>query len=694
MELTTVKKQFGDHELIIETGKMAKQADGSVVLKYAGNVMLVTACMSDEPLENPSFFPLTVNYNEKYYAAGKIPGGYLKRESKPSDEATLIARMIDRPIRPLFPKNFFNEIQIVPTTLSADMEYSVMGVLGIVGASAALSISRIPVIEAIGGVRVIYLDGIYKANPKLSEIEKSSLDIMVAGTREGITMVEGGAREVPEEVLIGALEYAHKFIIESIELIEELTSIIKPEKYVVEEATPLLDEETARKIREYAFPLIKQHNLDADKKRRSNNIKEAGKQALENCGIDKENEAYGEAKQLLEDLETEIVRSQIIDEGVRADGRDHKTIRDITIDLDLYENLHGSALFTRGQTQSLGIVTLGTVKDVKYIDGIETKETETSNFMLHYNFPSFSVGEVRRMGPPGRREIGHGYLAKRAIDGLLPSEDDFPYTIRMVSEVLESNGSSSMASVCSASLAMMAAGVPITAHVAGIAMGMVWDKEKGKYVVLSDIQGLEDHLGDMDFKVAGTEKGITAFQMDVKTMGITREIMETALNQAREGRLHILSIMDKAISKARPEVAPSAPKIKLINVPEDGIGLVIGAGGKVIRRIMATTGVDISIEDDGRTLVSSTNVEMLDKAIDIIRHIVYGFDKNEEIDGVVTRIEDYGAFVELVPGATGLLHRSRMKERIPVKDKYKIGDVVRVRYEGMDDKKRIVISEV
>lgn len=693
MSFITVSKKIGDEVVTIETGKMAKQADGAVVVKYGGNAVLVTACMSDDPLENAGFFPLTVIYNEKYYAAGKIPGGYLKRESRPSDGATLTARMIDRPIRPLFPKGFYHEIQIMATTLAADQKYT-LGTFGMIGASASLAISRIPFAGPIGGVRVVYIDGGYKVNPTIEEIKNSEIDIMVAGTREGITMVEGGAFEASEELMLGALDAAYKYILEVIDLIDELVAKANPEKFDFQPAEALLSDELKKKIYDFAYPKLKEASVDADKHRRSTNIKNIRKETAELLEITKEDDFYGEFKEYYEEIEVDIVRSQIIEEGKRPDGRASADIRDISVEVDLYNQLHGSALFTRGQTQSLGVVTLGSSRDVQYIDGIESKESQTSRFMLHYNFPPFSVGEVRRIGAPGRREIGHGYLAKRAIEGVLPTQEQFPYTLRVVSEVLESNGSSSMASVCSASLSLMAAGVPLKGAVSGIAMGLIWDKEKGKHVVLSDIQGLEDHFGDMDFKVAGTQKGITAFQMDVKTIGISKEIMKEALMQAQGGRMHILDKMNEVITESRSEVAECAPKVRITHVPENSIGAVIGGGGKTIKKIMAMTETEIAIEDDGSVMISSINGEGLEKALFIVDHIGNGFSRGEEIDGEVVRIEDYGAFVELVPGESGLLHRSKLSSKAPVKDQFKVGDIVRVKYEGRDERKRITISQV
>ncbi len=689
-----VKKQIGDLELVIETGRMAKQADGSVLVNYGGNSILVTACAAPEAMEGTDFFPLTVNYIEKFYAAGKIPGGYLKREGRPSDNAILVSRLIDRPIRPLFPKNYFNEVQIFATTFANDQTYE-STILGVIGASAALSISSIPFMEPAGGVRIIYLDGQYKVFPRLDEMEKAELDIVVAGTREGIIMVEGGAKEVSEEVLQKALDIAHETIKQEIDLIEELVKIIKPVKTEFVPAPSKVDESLRKQIHDYALPLIKKASLNADKHARSKDLKEVNASILEHFSIDKEHEAYGELKEYMHDLEQEVVRTQILDEKTRADGRKPDQIREIEIELDLFKATHGSALFTRGQTQSLGIVTLGTPSDVKYIDSIESKESQTKKFMLHYNFPPFSVGEVKRAGVVSRREIGHGHLAERAIQGILPKdEEQFPYILRIVSEVLESNGSSSMATVCSGSLALMAAGVPVTGAVAGIAMGLVWDKAQGKYQILSDIQGLEDHLGDMDFKVAGTSKGITAFQMDVKQIGITKEMMKEALTQANTGRMYILDKMNAVISEPRSEVADSAPKMRSMNINPENIGAVIGSGGKVIKKLMADFNVDIAVEDDGKVSISASEITNIQKALEAVGHIANGFADGEAVSGPVVRLEDYGVFVEVGPGMTGLLHVSSIPGHVTVKDMFQMGQIVEARVKPSQEPGKISLTQL
>jgi polyribonucleotide nucleotidyltransferase len=688
----TVKGKVGNKEIVLETGKMAKQADGAVLVKSGGNAVLVTACMSKEVPEGIDFFPLTVHYQEKFYAAGKIPGGYFKREGKPSEKEILVSRLIDRPIRPLFPENFYNEVQIIASTLSADQVYST-DVLGIVGASAALSISPIPFLEPIGGVRIAYTkDGQYLVNPSMKEVEEALLDIVVGGTKEGLTMVEGGAHEVSKDILLEALRIAHVHIKEEIALIEQLVDLVKPQKIALEEPAKLLSEEIRSQIKEYVWKPMREAAYTLDKKARAEAVDSVKKATLEKFGITEEHEGYKEAKMLLDDIEVAVIRETILKERIRPDGRKPDEIRPITIEVDLLENVHGSALFTRGQTQSLGIVTLGSTSDVQYVDSME--EEESKRFMLHYNFPPFSTGEVKRSLAPSRREIGHGHLAYRAVEPVLPSEEEFPYTIRVVSEILESNGSSSMATVCSSSLALMATGVPIRKPVAGIAMGLVWDKSTGEYCILSDIQGLEDHFGDMDFKVAGTRDGITAFQMDVKTIGLTQKMMEEALNQALAGQAYILSKMNEVISAPREKLSANAPKIKVIYIPESTIGQVIGTGGRVIKRIMEETQTTISIEDDGRVAICGKKDEDIERALYIVNHIVNGFEKGEKVQGKVIRIEDYGVFLELIPGESALLHRSNMKEKKPVRSAYTMGQVIEAVVMDIDEKHRIVLKEL
>ncbi|SFB70833.1 polyribonucleotide nucleotidyltransferase [Brevinema andersonii] len=689
-DVKTVSRKIGDQEITLETGKLARQAGGSVLVRYAGNAMLVTACASPEPIEG-DFFPLTVHFQEKFYAVGRIPGGFFRREAKPSDNATLMARQIDRPIRPLFPKGFRNEVQIIVTLLSSDMTYTTEA-MGIIGAVAALAISPIPLDELAGGVKIIWSpDFGYKINPSLADIESSHLDLLVGGTKEGICMVEGGGSEVSEDIILEALRLAHEAILEEISMIEELTALINPQKMEIMETASFFSETRLSEIRTFAYDKIKAVSNDNDKNRRSSNIKAVFQQVSEHFGIDKDHEAYKELKNIFEDVEVEIIRHQIVVEKIRTDGRKLTEIRPIEIELDIFPGLHGSALFTRGQTQSLGIVTLGMPKDEMLIDSVESSQVFTKRFMLHYNFPPFSVGEVKRLGGLSRREIGHGHLAERALIPVLPAYEKFPYTIRFVSEITESNGSSSMASVCSGSLAMMASGVPLKSAVAGIAMGLVWDKKTNNYTILSDIQGLEDHHGDMDFKVAGTRDGITAIQMDLKTAGLPADIMKIALSQAKEGRMHILDIMEKSIAKPRFEVSESAPKLFKVSINPEQIGNVIGSGGRVIKKIMSDFGTEINIEDNGDVVISAQNLGNIQATADMIRKLTEGFKEDEEITGIVTRKEAFGVFVEVLPGIQALLHTSKMKDN---KDHIQIGEKITVFFKNIDDKKRINIYQI
>jgi polyribonucleotide nucleotidyltransferase len=691
MSLVNVSRQIGSKVITIETGKLAKLADGAVVVKEGKNTVLVTACMSKEIPQGIDFFPLTVNYIEKFYAVGKIPGGYFKREGKPSEKEILVSRLIDRPIRPLFPENFYNEVQVIATTLSADQVQST-DILGIIGASAALAISPIPFLEPAGGVRIVYKDGGYIINPSLEEVENSELDIVAAGTKGGLTMVEGGAKQADRTILLNALEIAQKAINDEIDMINELVALVKPEKIALEDPKIVLTPELKKEIKDFAWPLLEKEAVNADKKDRSKKLKAAYQAVLDKFSITAESENLHEAKKYLEEIEIEIIRKNIIEKDIRPDGRKSTEIRQITVELDILDNVHGSALFTRGQTQSLGVVTLGSSSDVQYTDSLE--ENEPRRFMLHYNFPSFSTGEVKKNMGLSRREVGHGHLARRAIEAILPDEKTFPYTIRLVSEVLESNGSSSMATVCSSALALMATGVPIIKPVAGIAMGLIWDKDGGKYKILSDIQGLEDHFGDMDFKVAGTTDGITGFQMDVKTIGITKEMMAEAIEQAWAGKEFILSKMNAVIDTPRTALSPNAPKIRTIQIPETEIGSVIGGGGRVIKKIMAETDVSISIEDNGQVMITSKDEANIEKAVYIVEHIVNGFKKGDILEGTVSRIEDYGVFVELIPGQSGLVHKSNFATRKNPRDAFKMGDKFKVKVIDIDEKKRLALAEL
>ncbi|MGL5255160.1 MAG: polyribonucleotide nucleotidyltransferase [Brevinema sp.] len=689
-DVKQVRRKIGEQEIILETGRIARQAAGSVVIYYGGNAMLVTACAAPDPTDG-DFFPLTVHFQEKFYAVGRIPGGFFRREAKPSDNATLMARQIDRPIRPLFAPGFKNEVQVIATLISSDMIYTTEG-MGIVGAAAALAISNIPITEYAGGVKVAWSPEFgYKINPTLVDLENSKLDLLVGGTKEGICMVEGGGNEVAEEVVLEALRIAQEAILEEIAMIEELVALIKPEKMLVEEKPSFFSDEQRKEIYDSAYQAIKAVSNDNDKHRRSKNIKEACAAIFEKFGVDKEHEAYKEMAHLLEDVEVEIIRHQIVVEKVRTDGRQLTEIRPITIELDVFGGLHGSVLFTRGQTQSLGVVTLGMPKDEMLVDSVESSDVFTKRFMLHYNFPPFSVGEVKRLGGLSRREIGHGHLAERALIPVLPDYEKFPYTIRLVSEITESNGSSSMASVCSGSLSMMVAGVPLKAPVAGIAMGLVWDKNTKDYTILSDIQGLEDHHGDMDFKVAGTANGITAIQMDLKTTGLPEEIMKKALAQAKDGRMFILNKMSSSIDTPRDEVATSAPKLHKISIEPDMIGTVIGSGGRTIKKIMSEYGTDINIEDNGDVVIAGKDQTMIEATAEMIRKLTTGFREDEEITGPVTRVEAFGVFVEVLPGQQALLHKSRASSDLST---VKVGDQITVFFKNLDERKRFNVYQI
>ncbi|MGL4676307.1 MAG: polyribonucleotide nucleotidyltransferase [Brevinema sp.] len=686
----TISRKIGEHEISLETGKIARQAGGGVVVRYAGNAMLVTACIAPEP-SNGDFFPLTVHFQEKFYSVGRIPGGFFRREAKPSDNATLMARQIDRPIRPLFPEGFNNEVQIIVTLIDADLKYSTEA-LGILGAVVALAISPIPLQEYAGGVKVVWHPNWgYKINPSIKDIEESHLDMLVGGTKEGVCMVEGGASEVSEEIVLEALRIAQEAILEEIDMIEEFVRMINPEKIALKLKESLFTEEQTKEFKNFAYDKIKAVSNDNDKHRRSTNIKAVFTETFSHFMIDQDHEGYHELKTLLENWEVEIIRHQILVEKVRTDGRQLNEIRPINIELDLFPGLHGSALFTRGQTQSLGITTLGMPKDEMLIDSVESSKVFTKRFFLHYNFPPFSVGEVKRLGGLSRREIGHGYLAERALIPMIPDYEKFPYTIRFVSEITESNGSSSMASVCSGSLSMMAAGVPLKSPVAGIAMGLVWDKANKNYTVLSDIQGLEDHHGDMDFKVAGTTKGITAIQMDLKTAGLPEEIMQIALSQAKEGRIHILGIMNQTITAHRNQIADTAPKLHKMTIEPSQIGGVIGSGGRVIKKIMADFNTEISIEDNGNVIICGKDLSKIEETKVVIRHLTDGFSEDEAITAPVTRKEVFGVFLEILPGTQALLHTSKMKDDIQT---ISVGDNLTVYFKNIDDKKRYNVYQI
>src|SRR5260221_2127050 len=604
---------WGGRRLVLETGKIARQADGAVLATYGETTVLCTAVAMKSPKPGQHFLPLTVNYQEKTFAAGKIPGGFFKREGRPSEKETLTSRLIDRPIRPLFVPGFRNETQVVCTVLSHDLEND-PDVVALIGSSAALTISGIPFMGPIAGCRVGYVDGQYVLNPTLDQLPRSQLDLLVAGTGEGVLMVESEAKELSEEIMLGAVTFGHKSFQPVIEAIIELAEACAKEPWVVA-APPANNPAIEARLREAVGPQIEAAYRERGKKERSNRI-DAARASV--AGLFENEDERALAFNLFEDIERGIVRGAILRDGTRIDGRDTKTVRPIECQVGLLPRAHGSVLFTRGETQAIVVATLGTGQDEQIIDALAGEYRE--NFMLHYNFPPYSTGEAKRMGSPGRREIGHGKLAWRAVRPLLPPKESFPYTIRIVSEITESNGSSSMASVCGASLALMDAGVPLVRPIAGIAMGLI--KETDGFAVLSDILGDEDHLGDMDFKVAGTTGGVTALQMDIKITSITEEIMKIALGQAKDGRLHILGEMSKALTDAREGVSSNAPRITTITIPKDKIREVIGSGGKVIREICEVTGAKIDIEDDGTIKVAAVDGDAAKAAIDWIRSIL------------------------------------------------------------------------
>ncbi len=673
--MTVLKEvEIGGRKFSIETGRFAKQANGAVMVRYADTMVLVTAVAAEEPKEDQDFFPLQVEYREKTSAAGKFPGGYIKREGRPSEKEILSARLVDRPIRPLFPDNYTNETQIIAFVLSYDGEND-SDVLAATGASAALLISDIPFNGPIAEVRVGRINGEFIANPTHQQLKESDLELVVAGTTDSIMMVEGESKEVGEADLLEALKFAQGEIKKLVDLQNEIRAEVGKAKREV--PVKEIPEGLEAAVKEKAFDSFKEivHSVLAKEERSAKN------KELTNSVIEQLSEAFPESekiiKNIMHDIEKDLMRKRILDEGVRLDGRNTTQIRPITVETSVLPRTHGSALFTRGETQSLTSVTLGTKNDEQTVDGLVAEYSK--KFMLHYNFPPFSVGEVGRMTGVGRREIGHGNLAERALKIMFPEEAVFPYTVRIISDILESNGSSSMATVCAGSLALFDAGVPMGKPVAGIAMGLV--KEGDKHSILSDILGNEDHLGDMDFKVAGTEKGITAFQMDIKIEGISFEIMEKALNQAKEGRMHILGIMNESISQPREHLSPYAPRLIQIKVETDQIGLIIGPGGKTIQGMQRLFGVDINIEDDGTVSIASPDRDSAARCKEHIKKLTATPEVGEIYDGVVTKIMDFGAFVEILPGKEGLLHISQIdnKRVNKVTDYFKEGDKVSVK---------------
>ena len=677
---------WGGRQLTLETGRIARQADGAVLATYGETAVLCTVVGARAQKPGIDFFPLTVNYQEKTFAAGKIPGGFFKREGRPTEKEVLTSRLIDRPIRPLFADGFRNETQVVCTVLSHDLEND-PDIVALIGASAALTLSGLPFMGPVAGARVGYIDGAYVLNPLRDDLANSALDLVVAGTVEGVLMVESEAKELSEDVMLGAVMFGHKAFQDVINAIIDLAEAAAKDPWDLPVADP---QETAvkKRLAEVAAKAVGDAYKLTIKQDRHNALQAAKAAAV--ATLTEEGLPAELVSKKFKALEADIVRGQIIETGLRIDGRDTKTVRQIVSETGVLPRSHGSALFTRGETQALVVATLGTGQDEQIIDALEGEYRE--HFMLHYNFPPYSVGEVGRMGSPGRREIGHGKLAWRAIHPLLPAKEKFPYTLRVVSEITESNGSSSMATVCGTSLSLMDAGVPLPRAVAGIAMGLI--KEDKAYAVLSDILGDEDHLGDMDFKVAGTEAGITALQMDIKITSITEEIMKVALDQARGGRLHILGEMAKAIDVPRGAVSGNAPRITVINIPKDKIREVIGSGGKVIREITETTGAKIDIDDDGTIKVAATDSKAAQAAIDWIRGIVAEPELGVIYTGKVVKTMDFGAFVNFLGARDGLVHISELAPRrvAKVTDVVNVGDSVKVKVMGFDDRGKIKLS--
>ncbi len=681
-----IEREFEGRKFVLEVGKVAKQADGSAWIRFADTVVLVTAVGAKEAREGIDFFPLTVDYQEKAYAAGKIPGGFFKREGRPGDKATLTSRLIDRSLRPLFPKSFRHEVQVIGTVLSADQEND-PDILAVVGASCALSLSQIPFDGPVAAVRIARSKGELIINPTYAQLDASDLDLVVAGTEDAVIMVEGGANELPEEVMLEAIARGHQAMLPLIKMQKELVAEIGKGKPSVPSRS--LEESVLSRVKEISGEKIRTLVFVADKEEQKRRREEFLLELLEGLAEEPE-EIRNSALEAFNVIEREEMRGMILSESRRADGRRPDEVRPISSEVGLLPRTHGSALFTRGQTQALVTTTLGTVEDQQRIDDIE--EETTKRFMLHYNFPPFSVGEVKFMRGPGRREIGHGALAERSLLPILPSQDQFPYTMRIVSDILESNGSSSMATVCGASLSLMDAGVPVRSAVAGVAMGLV--KENDRYSILTDIQGLEDHLGDMDFKVAGTRDGITALQMDIKVAGVTQEILRQALQQAKQARLFVLGEMSRVLSEPREGLSPYAPRIFTIRIPVDKIREVIGPGGKVIRGIIDETGVKMDVSDDGTVSIASIDEAAAQKALSMVARIVEVPEVGKTYLGKVKKIMDFGAFVEILPNTDGLLHISQIAEhRVKkVEDELSQGEELMVKVIDIDRSGKIRLS--
>jgi polyribonucleotide nucleotidyltransferase len=685
--------QIAGKEITLETGRIAKQANGSVFAQCEGSAVIATVCASANVTEGLDYVPLTVDYNEKYYAAGKIPGGFIKRESRPKDKEILVSRLIDRPMRPLFDKAFGREIQVVPTTVSAD-QVNPPDILAILASSAAVHVSDIPFDGPIAGVRICQVKGELVVNPTYEEIENSTLEIVVAGTKDGITMVEGGAAEVGEDLMIEALEKAHKMIIELCGFQEKLRELAGKAKLPKMETSYSLENKDA--IRAEVYPQLETACFLKGKQERRDAISKVKSDLALRYAAQLEDENQKKLFEVLfEDMQYEILRSSILARGLRVDGRGTEDIRDITCEIGILSRTHGTALFTRGETQALAVTTLGTVFDEQVYDDIDGDKRE--HFILHYNFPPYSVGEVGRIGT-GRREIGHGNLARRSLESMIPSKEAFPYTIRVVSEIMESNGSSSMASVCGGTLSMLHAGVPMKKPVAGIAMGLITESNSpgARYAVLSDILGEEDHLGDMDFKVAGTEDGITGFQMDIKIAGVNPEIMRKAMDQAKRGRLHILSIMKKTIDKPADAISEFAPKILTLRIDIDKIGALIGPGGKNVKALCEQYNVKINTEDDGTVTIFGRTSKDVDEARAAVLGIVLDPEVGRIYNGTVKRIMDFGAFVEILPGKEGLVHISKLSRQrvVQVTDVVKEGDSIPVKLIEIDKMGRLNLSYI
>ena len=688
--MAAIKKvfQYGDHTVTLETGEIARQASGAVVCSMGDTSVLVTCVAVKSEVEGRDFFPLTVNYQERTYAAGKIPGGFFKREGRPTEKETLTSRLIDRPLRPLFPKGFTNEVQVIATVMSLDAEID-PDIPALIGASASVALSGVPFNGPIGAARVGYIDGEYVLNPRVSDLDKSELDLVVAGTDNAVLMVESEAKELSEQVMLDSVVYGHEQMQVVINAIRELVAEADVERW--EWQAPDKDEALEAAVAEVAEAQIIEAYQISDKQDRYARLADIRNGVVEALAAGEESQwSAADVADATSALEKRVVRSRILDAQPRIDGRDTKTVRNINVRVGVLPRTHGSALFTRGETQALVITTLGTGRDAQLIDAIEGERKE--NFMLHYNFPPYSVGEAGFVGSPKRREIGHGRLAKRGVQAVMPDMDDYPYVVRVVSEITESNGSSSMASVCGASLSMMDAGIPLKAPVAGIAMGLI--KEGDRYAVLSDILGDEDHLGDMDFKVAGTTEGVTALQMDIKIDGITREIMETALAQAKEGRLFILGEMAKVIDKPREELSEFAPRFTTFKINPDRIRDVIGKGGATIRALTEETGTTIDLDDDGTVKIASVDKAAGEEAKRRILELTADAEVGKVYEGRVSKIMDFGAFVTILPGKDGLVHISQISnERVEnVADKLSEGDIIKVKVLEIDKQGRIRLS--